>query len=270
MAKLVNITSGQAYLLQGQAVVLGRHMACSIRVLEKRVSRKHCLLVATDQGWVLRDGGSRLGTYVNGEFVTGPCLLRPGDRIRIGHTDLVFESSGDVAPGVSLERVKPLAADGLNPADFNVGGTLRRRPVAVLLLGGLGLLVAAAVALLAVALLAPESPARAVRRAAELVNSRRGAELWARLSRGRRGELSVAELQTRLDALPEAAVLALRSLELGRPRATASRAFVPVSILRGGEAFQGEVLLLREGRAWKVHSAPLEWIQRLGPEPPAP
>jgi hypothetical protein len=137
--------------------------------------------------------------------------------------------------------------------------------VPVFLLGGLGLVVAAAVALLAVTLLSPESPTRAVRRAAELVRARQGSELWARLSAERRAALSVAELQERLDSLPEAVVIALRSLDVGRPRTRDRSAVVPVSILSGSEAFQGEVVLLREGRAWKIHSAPLEWIKRLAP-----
>ncbi len=270
MPKLVNKTSRTAYLLEGQAVVIGRHMSCSIRVLERRVSRMHCAVLASESGWVLRDAASRLGTYVNGQFVAQPHRLQNGDRIKVGRTELVFEEKDDVDEGVKLERVRSASAEALNlaeaePAKPAAAGPPRRRAwpmaaaVAVCLLG-----LAAALVFQVAPLLRRDTASRAVRRAAELVRQRRAPELWAMLSSNRRFKLSVEELQDRLAAIPEAAVVALRSLQVGQPQATNRGVVVPVAIRVDGEFLQGEVVLFREGNSWKIHSAPIEWAQRLG------
>lgn len=297
MATLVHRAAKLAYLLDGEAVVIGRHPACSIRVLEKRVSRNHCILVASDKGWVLRDQGSKLGTYLNDEFVARPQLLHPGDRILVGGTEFVFEEKSTAPEGLRLERVRAVAAKGLDLAEFQPEAPPRRRRLwPVLAIVGLGAAAAAAALLVALPFLTPETPSRAVRRAAGLVRARNGAELWARLSAERRAAISVEELADRLNALPEAAILALRSLELGSPQPTnqpvaqpplrpssgqasavpaqagtpvprkqGQGAVVPVAIRIDGDLLRGEVVLVREGDSWKVHAAPVQWVARLAP-----
>ena len=50
---------------------LGRHPNNSIQLLDKIVSKEHCILEQRDGGFVLRDLGSLNGTYINGERVRG-------------------------------------------------------------------------------------------------------------------------------------------------------------------------------------------------------
>ena len=40
---------------------------------------------------VLEDLGSTNGTYLNDELLTGPQPLHPGDRVRIGDSEFVYE-----------------------------------------------------------------------------------------------------------------------------------------------------------------------------------
>jgi pSer/pThr/pTyr-binding forkhead associated (FHA) protein len=57
------------------------------------VSERHALIEVRDGGEVvLEDLGSKHGTLVNGAPPTGRVLLHDGDRIRLGHTELVFRS----------------------------------------------------------------------------------------------------------------------------------------------------------------------------------
>ncbi|MGD8554653.1 MAG: FHA domain-containing serine/threonine-protein kinase [Anaerolineales bacterium] len=66
-------------------IYLGRHSANGIRFAERSVSRRHASIVATRKGIYLRDENSALGTFLNGNKIAGPTLMRKGDVIRIGH-----------------------------------------------------------------------------------------------------------------------------------------------------------------------------------------
>jgi DNA-binding SARP family transcriptional activator len=61
------------------------------------VSRVHALFERCGAGWVVRDLGSRNGTFLNGRRVAEAQVLRSGDTIRLGHTSLVFQAPDDAA-----------------------------------------------------------------------------------------------------------------------------------------------------------------------------
>src|ERR1051325_6519905 len=65
---------------------LGRHPTNSIQLLDKIVSKEHCIIERRGNQFVLRDLGSLNGTYVNGERVIGERPLRHGDEIALGST----------------------------------------------------------------------------------------------------------------------------------------------------------------------------------------
>jgi serine phosphatase RsbU (regulator of sigma subunit)/pSer/pThr/pTyr-binding forkhead associated (FHA) protein len=78
--------------LEGQSVSIGRASDCSIPIKDRYLSRKHAEIVAAQGHWVLKDCGSANGTYLNGVRVERDHPLRGGDRIRLGDTELVFET----------------------------------------------------------------------------------------------------------------------------------------------------------------------------------
>lgn len=79
--------------LQGGSVSIGRASDCSIPIKDRYLSRKHAEIVQAHGAWVLKDCGSANGTYLNGVRVERDHPLRGGDRIRLGDTELVFETS---------------------------------------------------------------------------------------------------------------------------------------------------------------------------------
>lgn len=87
MARLILATAeGQQAIELRPINSLGRHPNNSIQLLDKIVSKEHCILEQRDGGFVLRDLGSLNGTYVNGERVRGEMPLRHGDEIALGST----------------------------------------------------------------------------------------------------------------------------------------------------------------------------------------
>src|SRR5215218_8019807 len=67
---------------------IGRRTAADLQVVSTDVSREHAEISIDGGGYMLRDRGSRYGTFVNGEQVTER-PLKHGDRIRLGRTDAV-------------------------------------------------------------------------------------------------------------------------------------------------------------------------------------
>src|ERR1700753_263013 len=79
--------------LDGAGASIGRASECTIPIKDRYLSRKHAEIVAVGPAWVLKDCGSANGTYLNGTRVDRDYTLRTGDRIRLGDTELVFESA---------------------------------------------------------------------------------------------------------------------------------------------------------------------------------
>lgn len=78
--------------LTGTAVSIGRASDCTIPIKDRYLSRKHAEIVPVGNSWLLKDLGSANGTYLNGSRVDRDHPLRPGDRIRLGDTEIVFET----------------------------------------------------------------------------------------------------------------------------------------------------------------------------------
>ncbi|MBE7465891.1 MAG: FHA domain-containing protein [Planctomycetes bacterium] len=74
-------------------IIIGRDPTTSLQVIDKGVSREHAEVFRVGEMVFIRDLGSRNGTFVNEEQMEEE-LLREGDVIRLGSTQIVFESSG--------------------------------------------------------------------------------------------------------------------------------------------------------------------------------
>jgi len=107
---------------EGQQVVelrdhnsLGRHPSNTVQLLDKIVSKEHCIIERRPGGFTLKDLGSLNGTYVNGERVAGERDLRHGDDIALGQTRARFDDGSG--------RPMPAPA-GYSPA----GGSFQPHP----------------------------------------------------------------------------------------------------------------------------------------------
>lgn len=73
---------GQRWYVQG-AMTIGRAPDCDIVIPDRQVSRRHARLIESPDGFLLEDLASKNGTYINGQRITVPTLLRDGDEVQI-------------------------------------------------------------------------------------------------------------------------------------------------------------------------------------------
>jgi adenylate cyclase len=98
MAKLILATAeGQQAIELRPTNSLGRHPNNTIQLLDKIVSKEHCILEQREGQFVLRDLGSLNGTYVNGERVRGEIALKHGDEIALGSTRARYDDGTGAA-----------------------------------------------------------------------------------------------------------------------------------------------------------------------------
>lgn len=78
-------------LLENPRSMIGKGEACDVRVeTDAAVSTLHAVLERFQRWWVVRDLGSRNGTFVNGVRIHSEHRLRSGEEIRVGSTRIVF------------------------------------------------------------------------------------------------------------------------------------------------------------------------------------
>jgi adenylate cyclase len=84
----------------GERTTVGRHPNNTLRLVDREVSKEHCVIEKVGDGFLLRDLNSSNGTFVNGRKVR-ELRLRDGDEIVLGNTRLVFHS-GETGPAKNL------------------------------------------------------------------------------------------------------------------------------------------------------------------------
>ncbi|MGZ3419785.1 MAG: adenylate/guanylate cyclase domain-containing protein [Polyangiales bacterium] len=114
---------------------LGRHPNNSIQLLDKIVSKEHCIILLQDGQWILRDLGSLNGTYVNSERVQGERPLRHGDEIALGSTRARFDDGSgapmrqfapqQISPGIAMPQQPqaPPMQQAVPHAGYQPGGS---------------------------------------------------------------------------------------------------------------------------------------------------
>lgn len=92
-------------------VTIGREEGNVLRLNDERVSRFHAKVQADNDEIILTDLESTNGTRVNGNLIQIR-RLRPGDRITVGRSLLLFGSESEIA-----QRIATLSSVGLPPRD---------------------------------------------------------------------------------------------------------------------------------------------------------
>lgn len=110
-------TPGATYSLEGDQLVIGRDSASNIAINDAEVSRKHARLNFQGGKYVIEDLGSTNGTFVNGQRLIGPVVLKSGDVISLGEQIvLLYESLSTDAGATMISHKAPArTAVGAHP-----------------------------------------------------------------------------------------------------------------------------------------------------------
>jgi pSer/pThr/pTyr-binding forkhead associated (FHA) protein len=95
------------YSLKIGVNTVGRLPDNDVTITDPHASRRHCsVLVHTSSRCEVHDLASKNGTFLNGQKVTCPTLLKPNDEIRVGDHRFVFMRAADVAETASAPHHK--------------------------------------------------------------------------------------------------------------------------------------------------------------------
>ncbi len=98
--------------------LIGRAKECALCAGSEAISRRHCAIIRREQGWTVRDLGSRNGTHVNDARITTEVPLKAGDELRVG--PLKFR----VAAAVAKDTAAVAATESAEPK----GAKPRKQP----------------------------------------------------------------------------------------------------------------------------------------------
>jgi pSer/pThr/pTyr-binding forkhead associated (FHA) protein len=96
---------GREKTLAEKALTIGRDAEAGIQILDRSASRFHAEIFPVGGMYFVRDLDSKNGTYVNDEKIGDEELLRVGDVIKIGSTELVFEIGNSLSDDDSSDRI---------------------------------------------------------------------------------------------------------------------------------------------------------------------
>lgn len=108
---LSGVGAGTEYPLEKTELQLGRDLSNDIVINDPEVSRRHAHLLLEGDGYILEDLGSTNGTFIRGQRLAAPVVLRPGETITIGEkVTLKYEViSSDQSATVVVQRRGPEA-----------------------------------------------------------------------------------------------------------------------------------------------------------------
>lgn len=85
------------YPIHKARTVIGKEQRCDLRVLLPSLANKHCEIVASRGHLIVRDLGSEVGTFINGERIRESSLHKL-DNLRIGPVTFVLRSGKNTLP----------------------------------------------------------------------------------------------------------------------------------------------------------------------------
>ena len=95
-------TPGVTFPLEGDQLTIGRDASNGVAINDSEVSRKHSRLSFQGGKYVVEDLGSTNGTFVNGQRLAGPVVLKPGDVVSLGEQIVLMYDAINNDPGATM------------------------------------------------------------------------------------------------------------------------------------------------------------------------
>jgi predicted component of type VI protein secretion system len=108
---------GKIFELVQDELTIGRDITNRIVINDPEVSRKHSRLSLQSGAYVIEDLGSTNGTFVDGQRLIGPHMLRPGETIMLGekisleYEVLGYDPNATLVGGASPQAKPPAPRD---------------------------------------------------------------------------------------------------------------------------------------------------------------
>ena len=99
-------TPGVTFPLEGEQLTIGRDSTNGVAINDAEISRKHARMMFQGGKYVLEDLGSTNGTFVNGQRLAGPVVLKPGDVVSLGEQIVLMYDAiaADAGATVAVSR----------------------------------------------------------------------------------------------------------------------------------------------------------------------
>lgn len=113
---------GATFPLEGEQLTIGRDASNGVAINDAEVSRKHSRLTFQGGKYVLEDLGSTNGTFVNGQRLAGPVVLKAGDVVSLGEQIVLMYDAINVDTGATIAvsrkapRMEPPPVQAAQPA----------------------------------------------------------------------------------------------------------------------------------------------------------
>ncbi|USN98956.1 MAG: FHA domain-containing protein [Phycisphaeraceae bacterium] len=112
--------STPAVIKRGRTMI-GRQDGCQLRIRSGEVSRKHCEIRVEEGAAVVKDRGSRNGTFVNGVKIVEK-RLAAGDLLAVGPVIFLVQLGGQPAQFDAAEMYREGVPGGVSKTPASAGG----------------------------------------------------------------------------------------------------------------------------------------------------
>lgn len=103
-------TPGVVFPLEGEQLTIGRDSSNGVAINDAEVSRKHSRLMFQGGKYVIDDLGSTNGTFVNGQRLAGPVVLKAGDVVSLGEQIVLMYDAISADAGATVMSRKPASS----------------------------------------------------------------------------------------------------------------------------------------------------------------
>ncbi len=107
--------------ITGEKTIIGRAADCDIVINNSYISKKHACIFKQKDHYLIKDLGSKYGTFVNGNEVTSPVNIEDGAIIMLGPVKMVFYESKNTTEEVNIQELYDFLdyVNGIIPDDKN-------------------------------------------------------------------------------------------------------------------------------------------------------